>query len=275
MAAPVSIPGLHVRELLALEAGAHRWPGREVRPVAGGILVHDPEDPEPVFNRLIDPIPPDRAEDWPGWLDGIEGMFGMIDRRPHLWVVDEPEGSSIPRLERAAYRRVGTSRYMALADPGPCRAVGASPPGDGVSVERVVRPTGGAWRLAGDIAFVIGEAFELEPALRILIEADVRRMLEVPAIGFVLARRDGEPVAVARRTTDGDGTLLAAVGTRREHRRGGLGRLVTAVAVLDALEAGSRIVYLGVEDDNLAAQAMYAGLGFAFAAGRVVDLLHA
>ena len=273
--APIEDPS--VGALLAFEARAHRWPERTVSELAGGLLVHDPADPEPIFNRLVNPSwPGDERDvdqrDWDRWLAPILAAFERLERRPHLWLVADADDPRVVRLAVAGFEVIGTSRYMALATGEPVHAE-AERQLPGVQIERVDGRSGRPLRAAGDLAAVVADAFDLELALHVLVEADIVRMLDVPTIGFVLARLRGEPVAVARRTTDGTATLLAAIGTRRGFRDRGLARLVTATAAVDALAAGSRTIYLGVEDGNEAAQQLYRGLGFRFAAGNVVAVL--
>jgi len=258
--------------LLAFEARAHRWPERTVSDLAGGLLVHDPADPEPIFNRLVNPSWPADERDWDHWLAPILAAFERLERRPHLWLVTEPDDPRLDRLGVAGFEQIGASRYMALATDERVHAE-AQRELPGVQLERLDGGPARPLHAAGDLAAVIADAFDLEPALQILVEGDVTRMLDVPTIGFVLARLGGEPAAVARRTTDGSAALLAAIGTRRGFRNRGLARLVTATAAVDALAAGSRTIYLGVEDGNEAAQHLYRGLGFRFAAGNVVAVL--
>jgi ribosomal protein S18 acetylase RimI-like enzyme len=273
--APIEDPS--VGALLAFEARAHRWPERTVSELAGGLLVHDPADPDPIFNRLVNPSWPADQRDadqrgWDRWLAPILAAFERLKRRPHLWLVSEPDDPRLERLGDAGFEVIGASRYMALASAERVHAE-AERQLPGVQLERVDGRSARPLRAAGDVAAIVADAFDLEPALHVLVEADIVRMLDVPTIGFVLARLGGEPVAVARRTTDGTATLLAAIGTRRGFRDRGLARLVTATAAVDALAAGSRTIYLGVEDGNEAAQHLYRGLGFRFAAGNVVAVL--
>ncbi|MCI0345156.1 MAG: GNAT family N-acetyltransferase [Chloroflexi bacterium] len=288
---------LPIATLLALEAQAHRWPARTVREVLGGYLVHDPSDHEPIFNRLVDPelptldggrggalggrggalVVPGGGRDggWDTWLGNVRRAFDDISRRPHLWLTAAPDDPRIARLERDGFGQVGASRYMYLRDRAASEATATSAAAAAaeVELERVDVTTADRVRAARDVAAVIADAFELDKAFHVLIEADVVQMLEVPAIGFVLVRLDGEPVAVARRTTERRASLLAAIGTRRDFRGRGFGRLVTWAATRDALAVGSDIVFLGVEDGNDAARHLYEQLGYAFAEGGVVALL--
>lgn len=80
--------------------------------------------------------------------------------------------------------------------------------------------------------------------------------------GSVLARVDGEPAAVASWTQVADGiTEIVGVGTTTEHRRKGLGALVTAHAVLAAAElGGATLTWLTPGGDD--ADRVYRKVGF-------------
>ena len=89
----------------------------------------------------------------------------------------------------------------------------------------------------------------------------------------VLARVDGVPAAIARRTTFAGATYLSSIGTDPAFRGRGLGRMVTAVALADALADGSRWTYLGVFEENAIARRLYDSLGFVAIGGVAPDLL--
>jgi ribosomal protein S18 acetylase RimI-like enzyme len=89
----------------------------------------------------------------------------------------------------------------------------------------------------------------------------------------LLVAVDGVPAAIARRATTADGSYLSSIGTRRAFRRRGLAALATAVAVREALDAGSDVVHLAVEVDNQAAVHLYETLGFAIVGEPAPDLL--
>jgi ribosomal protein S18 acetylase RimI-like enzyme len=80
-------------------------------------------------------------------------------------------------------------------------------------------------------------------------------------------------VALARRATVGSGSYLSSIGTRPEWRGRGYGALVTALAVREALEAGSQLVHLAVDVANERARSLYESLGFAVLGEPVADLL--
>jgi len=120
---------------------------------------------------------------------------------------------------------------------------------------------------------VLADAFVVDPLRRVALETDVLACAARRGCSILLLRDDGVAVAVARRATITDGTYLSSIGTRPDRRGRGLGSLVTALAVADALDAGSTFVHLAVELDNEPARRFYEGLGFAVVGGMVPDLL--
>ena len=119
-----------------------------------------------------------------------------------------------------------------------------------------------AERAADEIVAVLFDAFGVGDARRAGIVAETMASLADPRFTHYLVRRDGEPVAVARRATFDGLSYLSSIGTVDRARGRGFGRLVTASALADALEAGSEWVHLGVFADNPTAIALYERLGF-------------
>lgn len=77
-----------------------------------------------------------------------------------------------------------------------------------------------------------------------------------------VVRAADEPVAVAR-LSQGDGVAaLVGIGVVPEHRRQGLGRLITIIATRAGLAGGNRLVWLSVEEGDAPAAALYESLGF-------------
>lgn len=144
----------------------------------------------------------------------------------------------------------------------------------GLTIERLHRLGGDTGATAATaIGEVLVAAFAVEPERRIAIELEALQGLQLDAYHAVLVRIDERPVAVARRTTFAGASYLSSIGTHPEFRGRGLGRLVTSVAMADALADGSRWTYLGVFEENGTARTMYEGLGFAMIGGPAPDLL--
>ena len=93
-------------------------------------------------------------------------------------------------------------------------------------------------------------------------------VLRSPGVFALLALADGVPAGFALGRLAADEAELLSIGTLANARRLGIGRaLVVAVA---ACVPRARALFLEVGEDNLAARALYAGLGFALV-GRRAD----
>jgi ribosomal protein S18 acetylase RimI-like enzyme len=251
--------------LLLHEARVHAIPGRELRDLGDAILLHDPADGEPFWNRLeglrwpADPGAFDRR------LTEILVLFASLRRQPHVWAapVHDTPVDLVQRLEANGFRDMGPGDVMILADPGPARAAVAAMMPDGVTVERLVGLARSAAEEASRaVVEVLLDAFEVEPSRRAGIEAETVVSLAHPWFTHYLLRVDGRPAAVARRATFDDASYLSSIGTAGWARGRGLGGLVTRLASADALAARSDWVYLGVFAENTGAIAVYERAGF-------------
>lgn len=257
------------------EARAHALGGREVRDLGDGVLLHDPQDPEPFWNRLAAIRWPDGPDAFDRRLDEAMAMFAKIARQPHLWLAPAHNRPTdvARRLEDRGFIDLGGGHLMVLVDARPATAAAAQRPAGDVELERVL---GGArppsW-FVEDVSLVLADAFDVPPERRSPIESELARSMESAALATYLVRVDGEPVAVAKRSTFDAASYLASIGVRPAWQGRGLGRLVTAAAVADALAAGSRWTYLGVFADNVAAERLYDRLGFAIVGDRASDYL--
>jgi ribosomal protein S18 acetylase RimI-like enzyme len=259
------------------EAVSHGLIGREVRDLGDATMLYDPEDREPFWNRVAGIAWPLETDAFDRRLTEVLSLFAALDRTPHVWPLpglDEPLDLT-ERLLDAGFEDVGTGLMMAH---DPARAAGrrrdprAARPD--VTVERGHRIAGGdAERMARGIAVVLAEAFSVEPHRISAIEQETLALFGLDAFHAVLVSVDGIPAATARRTTFAGASYLSSIGTRPAFQGRGLGRLATAVALADALEAGSRWTYLGVFDDNVVARGMYEDLGFVTLGGPAPDLL--
>ncbi|MEV0178212.1 GNAT family N-acetyltransferase [Streptomyces sp. NPDC050625] len=86
-----------------------------------------------------------------------------------------------------------------------------------------------------------------------------------PSVWFatVPGEAGGAPAAIGRCVVDGRWAGFAAVEVAPEQRRRGLGSAVMAALARQALAEGASAAWLQVEDDNEAARALYAAMGFA------------
>jgi ribosomal protein S18 acetylase RimI-like enzyme len=113
----------------------------------------------------------------------------------------------------------------------------------------------------------------VDPERRVSLENDLIACVSRPGCAVLLVSVGGVPAAIARRATTKDGSYLSSIGTRPAFRGRGLGALATALAIRDALDAGSPIVHLAVESDNDTALRLYERMGFATVGDTSPDLL--
>jgi ribosomal protein S18 acetylase RimI-like enzyme len=261
------------RRLAAHEASVHAWGSREVRDLGDAVLLHDPADREPFWNRIVAPAWPLEAAAFDRRLDEIVTLFATLDRLPHirtLAIGDRPADLAA-RLAAAGFRPVGVDRSMILVESGPCLTLARTRAGrHGLSVEHVGR---GPELRAIEVARLLVQAFDVEsdrvPALAAETLAAGRR-----AGGAVLVVLEaGQPAAVARRVTADGGTYLSSIATAPVLQRRGYGSLITALAVAEALDAGTAFVHLLVEADNHVAIGVYERLGFVSLGEPILDLL--
>lgn len=277
---PPPIDPATMRRLLVHEARIHAVPHRDLRDLGDALLLHDPTDPEPFWNRL-------EAVRWPADPAGFDRrlaealvLFATLGRRPHIWASplhDEPPDLTA-RLLASGFVDTGPGELRVLADPEPVRAavavVEALGLPEGVTLER---PDGVVHadevRVAAEVTDVLIDAFEAGPDRRPELEQQTRALLRHPWFSHYLVRLDGRAAAVARRATFDGISYLSAIGTAGWAQRRGLGRLVTAVAAADALAAGSEWVHLGVFTGNTGAVRLYEGLGFERVGQPAADLV--
>jgi ribosomal protein S18 acetylase RimI-like enzyme len=87
-------------------------------------------------------------------------------------------------------------------------------------------------------------------------------LLSAPRQYFASIRRDGETIAIARLSLDGDLAGLTAIEVAPAYRRHGLGTTITAAACTQARAQGAKQVFLQVASDNTPARTLYARLNF-------------
>ena len=74
-----------LRALERHEARAHAIPGREVRDLGDAVLLSDPLDPEPFWNRLASVRWPSDEAGFDRRLTETLALFASLARRPHVW----------------------------------------------------------------------------------------------------------------------------------------------------------------------------------------------
>jgi GNAT superfamily N-acetyltransferase len=286
------------QQLVLHEARAQQTPGRLLRDLGDGWLFHDPNDAEPFWNRLIAPRWPAEGAAFQRRLDEITTLFATLGRLPHIRPL--PAGGTpvdlAARLIAAGFEAMGADRRMVLTDRGdPQQLVAALTMrverafGGRATVDVRRRESGnGAARGSGasngqdwgdrrqwavDASLVLADAFGVEPERRVALENDVLACVSRSGCSVLLVLLDGVPAAIARRATTPEGSYLSSIGTRPAFRGRGLGALATALAIADAVDAGSPVVHLAVEADNDPAHRLYERLGFTTVGEAAPDLL--
>lgn len=264
------------RRLIWHEAQVHAVPARRVTDLGDSILLLDPQDAEPFWNRLA-------AVRWPADADGFDRRlteatvrFAGLARQPHIWLSpphDSPDDLQA-RLEANGFEDAGNGLVMVTRDSTPSRQVMAGSPGDGIEVHRFTEISGErATSVAHAIVDVLLEAFGVRDDRRHGVIVETLASLADPRFTHYLMTAAGTPAAVARRATFDGLTYLSSIGTRSSARGRGLGRLITAAAAVDGFERGSEMVHLGVFADNDPAISLYARLGFQMACAPGPDML--
>ena len=271
------------RRIMVHEAEVQRAGGRELRDLGDGWLLHDPADAEPFWNRLVAPSWPAAPLAFERRLDEVMTLFATLDRVPHIR--PSPIGSEPSdlrdRLVANGFEQVGEDLRMVLRDPGPCREIAerfAAPPVSRIRVARHPGTASGPPRLwASDASLVLAEAFDVDPYRRSALETDLLACAVRSDCSILILFDGDEPVATARRTTQGAGAYLSSIGTRPGWRGRGHGSLATALAVADSLRAiegrAGSFVHLAVDVRNQVAKRLYEHLGFEVVGSPVPDLL--
>ena len=264
------------RRLLWHEAQVHAVPHRRVSDLGHAILLLDPIDAEPFWNRLAGVRWPRASDAFDRRLTEATLRFAGLARQPHVWLSpphDEPRDLQ-QRLEANGFEDAGKGLVMMTSDPAPPRRVLADAHADDLEIRRFSRLGGaGAKDAAHGIVDVLLEAFGVTEDRRHGVITETLASLADARFTHYLVTIAGAPAAVARRATFDGITYLSSIGTKTSARGRGLGRLVTATAAVDGFEAGSRIVHLGVFADNDPAIALYGRLGFAMACAPGPDML--
>jgi ribosomal protein S18 acetylase RimI-like enzyme len=270
----VDIDDTTMRALERHETSAHAIPRREVRDLGHAVVLHDPRDADPFWNRMASVRWPDDEEGFDGRLAEALALFAVLGRRPHVW--PSPAHSRpvdlAARLEQNGFSAFGAGHVMVLDDPAGSPPVRATEPGRGVTLHAIRTPADAGATDCDELGVVLAESFGAPPGRAEQLAADLRVTLEDSRVVLVLVRVDGEPAACAKATTFDGYSYLSSIGTRSAFRGRGLAALATrhAMAVAGASEKGR--AYLGVFSDNEPALRLYTRLGFA-SVGESPDML--
>ena len=240
--------------LLALErheTEAHALPRREIRDLGDALLLTDPRDADPFWNRLARVRWPAERAAFDQRLAETMALFGVLARTPHVWPspVHGRPADLILRLRALGFRDIGGGHLMIRPAPGDASPVAPAELGRGVELRVIGAPADASPGDLDDIGRVLAESFGAATSRGPELAADLAITLDDPRVLLVLARVDGEPAAVAKATTFDGLTYLSSIGTREPFRGRGLARLVTRHAMALAGRE-SRFAYLGVWSGN-------------------------
>ena len=266
-----------VRTLLRHEAQVHAIPGRDLRDLGDSLLLHDPAETDPFWNRVEAIRWPVEPEAFDRRLGEVAVLFASIGRQPHAWTSpphDEP-ADLVARLAVNGFEDVGDGLLLVARDVEPARtALAARPLDAGLTLERFSALTGPAIApAAAAIVTVLLVAFGVGADRRPGLLAETRASLADGRFTHYLVQREDRPVAVARRATFDGISYLSSIGTVDSERGLGLGRFVTATAMVDAAAAASEWIHLGVFADNVPARRLYERLGFVMSGDPGPDMM--
>jgi GNAT superfamily N-acetyltransferase len=272
-------PGVDVDVLTFLErheTTIHSLPGRDLRDLGDAVLITDPGDREPFWNRMAAIRWPAEGRAFDGRLDEAITLFATLDRIPHIWprpALREPPDIA-ERLTAYGFENVGEGHVMVLVDRDVVLHVADTHLPPDTTVERLAIVSGLDLAAAAmDVATVLNESFNVDPGRQASIELETETMLQRPELETFLVRVEGEPAATGRAATIDGATYLASIGTRPRFRGRGLGRLVTALIAAAGVREGSRWIHLGVFADNVGAIRMYERLGFERVGETAADMI--
>jgi ribosomal protein S18 acetylase RimI-like enzyme len=254
--------------MLALErheTDAHAIPGREVRDLGDALILFDPRDPDPFWNRMARVRWPSEPDAFDRRLTESIAVFMVLGRRPHVWPSPrhaEP-ADIVGRLAANGFRDVGGGHLMVLRDRDACAPIRAGEPDPGVTLQAIRRSADAGPFDPEAMAGVLAASFGAAPQRVAELAADLRRTLDDPRIVLAIARVDGVPAAVAKATSFDGHTYLSSIGTLPGFRGRGLAGLVTRHAVAATAAPAGEVVYLGVFSGNAPALHLYERLGFA------------
>jgi ribosomal protein S18 acetylase RimI-like enzyme len=256
------------------ELHAHAIPSRETRDLGDALLLHDPRDREPFWNRLQAVRWPEDPAAFDRRLAEAMALFAILGRQPHIW--PSPVHAGPPdlaqRLQANGFVDIGGGHVMVLAEPSEAGPVRPAEVPAGVTLRAIARPADAGPGDLADAGRVLAASFGAPKSRAGELAEDLGRSLPDPRVALVLVRVDGEAAAVAKATTFDGWTYLSSIGTLPGHRGRGLAGLATRQAIATAAEHEAGTPYLGVFSGNEPAIRLYERLGFR-SVGESPDLL--
>ncbi len=256
------------------ETASHAIPAREMRELGDAVLLHDPVDADPFWNRLAAVRWPNDAVAFDRRLTEVMTLFALLGRTPHVWPSPVHAGPAdlAERLQANGFVDVGGGHVMVLADPAAAPAVTEAEIPAGVSLRVIRRPADAGPRDLAGAGAVLAAAFGAPLTRGPELADDLAATLGDPRIALVVVRVHGTAAAVAKATTFDGLTYLSSIGTLPGFRGRGLAALATRHVMGAAGVRAPGTAYLGVFSGNETAIGLYKRLGFA-SVGESPDLL--
>lgn len=256
------------------ELHAHAIPSRETRELGDALLLYDPHDAEPFWNRLQAVRWPDEPDAFDRRLVETLALFAVLRRRPHVWPSPVHAGPSdlARRLQANGFTDIGGGHVMVLADPAAAGPVRPDEPGRGVTLHAIEGPGDAQPGDLADAGAVLAASFGAPSWRGPELAVDLEQTLPDPRVVLVLVRVDGTAAAAAKATTFNGWTYLSSIGTLPGYRGRGLAGLATRHAIARAAAREPGTPYLGVFSGNETAIRLYERLGFR-SVGESPDLL--
>ena len=256
------------------ETASHAIPAREMRELGDAVMLHDPFDADPFWNRLAAVRWPDDPAAFDRRLTEVMALFAILGRRPHVWPSPVHAGPAdlAERLAANGFVDVGGGHVMVLSDADLAAPVAQAEIPAGVSVRVIRRPPDAGPHDLADAGAVLAAAFGAPVTRGPSLAAELAATLADPRIVLVIARVHGTAAAVAKATTFDGLTYLSSIGTLPGFRGRGLAALVTRRVMAAAGARAPGTAYLGVFSGNTTAIGLYERLGFV-SVGKSPDLL--
>jgi ribosomal protein S18 acetylase RimI-like enzyme len=256
------------------EMACHAMPSREMRDLGDSVLLHDPRDVDPFWNRLQAVRWPDDPDEFEQRLAEALALFAIIGRQPHIWPSPVHAGPAdlAARLQDNGFMDIGAGHVMVMAEPGLAPPIRAGDLPADTTLTVIAGPGDAGPRDLDDAGFVLAASFGAPDACAHDLAMDLDKLVPDPRVVLVLARVNGVAAATAKATTFDGWTYLSSIGTLPGFRGRGLGALTTRQAIASAHEREDGLPYLGVFSGNAVAIRLYERLGFR-SVGESPDLL--
>jgi GNAT superfamily N-acetyltransferase len=245
-------------EMCALRA----WPALESADYGGWVLRHSQGITRRANSVLPNAVQGEHLYDLAAARAAVEEWYARRGARARyqICVVSQPEGldaclaaAGYGLAARTGVHLVDLEEVVARGENLGQATRGGRTRGGALTVQLFAVPPGAWWT-----CYAEGDGLD---AAGVTGRQQIMAEISHPA-GYALTLVDGEPAAVGSAVVDGEFVGFFNIATRPRFRR--MGAALAAVQALArwGLTEGAHMGYLQVMDQNVAARALYAGLGF-------------